>query len=228
MKKTFLWLAAAALASGCWTFCESEYPATAVTEARGAATNLTLKVEGFEATVTGVESVHEYSTVYAPGYIGRRRYHPGYYGTVHTCTLVPTARATDAFLKRAKDALEDAGFVLNGGTGTPDYVVEVRFGGPVTSSGDACACWAWRLCTVFFCDYAAESWTAKLRIRDNRTGRIAFHHDYVQRYETNAFGLIPIFGIAGCAETSSAHMQGWCLAALTDRAVADVTAFLSR
>ena len=83
------------------------------------------------------------------------------------------------------------------------------------------------LCTLFFCDYSAASWTAKLRIRDNRTGRLAFHGDYVQRYETKVFGLIPLFGISSCDETSYSYMQGWCLSALTDRAVADSTAFLS-
>ena len=41
------------------------------------------------------------------------------------------------------------------------------------------------------------------------------------------FGLIPIFSISACDATRSATMQSWCLAALTDRVVADVAAFLN-
>ena len=111
--------------------------------------------------------------------------------------------------------------------GFPDWTVDVTFAGPVVASGDLACEAAWMLCTLFFCDYSAVSWTAKLRIRDNRTGRLAFSRDYVQRYETKVFGLIPLFGISSCDETSNSYMQGWCLSALTDRAVADATAFLS-
>ena len=86
---------------------------------------------------------------------------------------------------------------------------------------------AWMIGTLFFCDYEAVAWTAQLRVRDNHTGRLVLSHDYVQRYETKVFGLIPLFGIAACQESSFDYMQSWCLSALTDRAVADVTAFLS-
>ena len=76
--------------------------------------------------------------------------------------------------------------------GFPDWTVDVTFAGPVVTSGDSACEAAWMLCTLFFCDYSASSWTAKLRVRDNHTGRLAFHCDYVQRYETKVFGLIPV------------------------------------
>lgn len=213
--------------SGCWTFCESEYPQTAVMAAEGSASNLVVKVDGFETSFREYQTVHGYSMAYVPGYIGRYHYHPGYYETVSTSTYVPTVRTSDMYQHRVREALENAGFALGGTASVPDYIVEGRFGGPISESGDEALCWVWRICTVFFCDYAAENWTAQLRIRDNRTGRVVFHRSYAQRYETKVFALIPIFGIAGCDQTSSVQMQTWCLAALTDRMVADATAFFA-
>ena len=95
-------------------------------------------------------------------------------------------------------------------------------------NGDAALEAAWMVFSAFFLDYTAVSWTAQLRVRDNRTGRLVFHNDYEQRYETKVFGLIPLFSITSCDETTQSYMQGWCLSALTDRAVADASAFLSQ
>ena len=227
MKKSVLLVVLSATISGCWTFNESEYPQTAVTRPQGERAKLAVAVVGFDAIITEYESIYGYSTVYMPGYYGRRHYHPGYYETVSTRTIVPQTRTTDMFRKRAQEELEDAGFVLATSV-TPDRTVEVTFSGPSVDSGDIWSQWGWRLGTVFFCDYDAATWSAKLRIRDNRTGKLLFKNEYAQRYETNVFGLIPIFSIASCEATSPAHIQSWCLAALTDRAMADATSFLSR
>ena len=224
MKRTILLAAAATALSGCWTFSTSEYPATQLAQAP-AATNVTIGVTGFAATQTLYRDVVGYSTVYVPGYYGRYRCRPGYVATVPSSYVVAEAAPTDAFLLRARDSFEKAGFSI--GATTPELTVDVVFGGPAVDSGDQAAGIAWMLCTVFFCDYEAVAWTAQLRIRDNRTGKLVFHNDYLQRYETKVFGLIPIFGIASCTETTMPYMQSWCLSALTDRAVADATAFLS-
>ena len=222
--KRILFFAAAAVLSGCWTFSTSEYPATQVSQA-SAATNVTIGVTGFAAMQTLYRDVVGYSTVYVPGYYGRYRYRPGYVATVPSSYVVAEAVPTDAFLLRARDLFEKAGYSI--GAATPELTVDVVFGGPLVDGGDQAAGLAWMLCTVFFCDYEAVAWTAQLRIRDNRTGKLVFHNDYVQRYETKVFGLIPIFGIGACTETSQGYMQSWCLSALTDRAVADATSFLS-
>ena len=217
----------AALAmAGCWTFNETAYPEGAVTQASGSATNITVAVTGFDAVLTEYEAVHGYSTVYVPGYYCRRYCEPGHFETVSTVSLVPQRRSTDMFLRRAQDDFEKAGFVL--GAEIADRTVDVRFEGPFVESGDDWTRIGWEFLTVFFCDYGSARWTAKLRIRDSKTGRLLFHHDYVQKFETHVFGLIPLFSISSSDATSAANMQTWCLAALTDRAVADATAFLSR
>ena len=224
MKRMLILVVAASALAGCWTFSTTEYPATELCKAPDG-TNVTVAVTGFDALRSFYRGVFTYDTVYVPGYYGRRHYRPGYVATVPSHHYVADAVQTDAYRVRAQDSLERAGFVV--GAASPDWTVDVVFGGPAQEGGDVAAGAAWMFCTLFFCDYEAVLWTAKLRVRDNRTGRLVFHQDYVQRYETKVFGLIPLFGIASCTETTFDYMQGWCLSALTDRVVADVTAFLS-
>ena len=228
MNRSHLFLALSLLLApllvGCWSFNATEYPAVTVA-ALPAGTNVVLGVNGFAATLTEYTALQGFQTVYVPGHCGRRHYHPGYFTTVPTVSYVPQARTTDAYLRRAKDAFERAGFAV--GATTPDWTVDVAFAGPFESSADALKELGWLVGSLFLCDYSAVSWTAQLRVRDNRTGRLVYHNDYVQRYEANVFGLIPLFSIASATETSSAYMQGWCLGALTDRIVADVTAHFS-
>ena len=226
IAKTASAVAAAVALAGCWTFNETEFPEVAVTQAAGATTNITLFVSGFEAVLTEYEAIHSYSTVYVPGYYGRRYYAPAHFETVPTVSMVPQHRSTDMFLRRAQDDFEKAGFLI--GSTNATMTVDVRFEGPHMSSSDEWKSFGWELFTLFTCDYGTATWTAQLRIRDAKTGRLLFHHDYVQEFETHVFGLIPLFGISSSDATSSARMQTWCLAALTDRAVADATAFLAR
>ena len=218
-------IAAGMMLSGCWTFNESQYPTVEYSAPRSSATNLTLAVTGYECVFSGYESVQGFSTVYMPGYYGRRYYVPGRYETVSTVTYVPTRRASDMFLVRSRELFEQAGYSL--GAMVPTYSVEVRFEGPYSTMADFNKSLGWMLCTVFFCDYSSSTWTAKLKIRDNSTGKLLFHRTYEQRYEANVFSLIPLFGPQSCHETTLEQMQIWCLSALTERTVADATAFLS-
>ena len=213
------------LSSGCWTFNETAYPSVTVAAAP-AGTNVTLGVNGFAAMLTEYAVYQEFRTVYVPGHCGRRYVCPGSFETVPAVAYVPQTRQTDAYLRRAKDAFERAGFSV--GATTPDWTVDVAFAGPVGTDADTFRQLAWEVGTLFLCDYAAASWTAQLRVRDNRTGRLVYHNDYVQRYETNVVGLIPLFSISAASETSFAFMQNWCLSALTDRIVADVAAHFAR
>ena len=216
-------LLAMALA-GCWTFNETPQPEIQVT-ATPDGTNVTIAVTGFAATLTEYMAVSDFRTIYVSGYYGRHYYRPGYFETVPSVSYVPQLRVTDAFQRRAKDEFEKAGFSV--GATVPQWTVDVEFSGPVVTAGDTLKELAWLVCTVFFCDYSTATWTAKLRVRDNRTGRLAFYRDYVQRYESNSFGLIPIFGISSCPNMSMSYIQSWCLGTLTDQAVADASAYLA-
>lgn len=223
MKKLPLILVAA-LFAGCWTFNETAYPEVAVEAASEAAQARTIRLDGFEASITHYTTVNGYRTVYVPGYHGRYHCEPGYYEVVPTIEYVPQLLTTDIFLRRAEDQFERAGYTLNkiGSSRT----VEVRFAGPFVTIGDDWKRVAWNVLTAFFCDYASTRWTATLRIRDTQTGKLLFHHDYTQEFETSSVGLLPLFCASANDHLSSSHMQSWCLAALTDRAVADATAFL--
>ena len=109
-----------------------------------------------------------------------------------------------------------------------DYTVDVTFAGPFVSSSETAKEWAWMLCSVLTTEYSVQTWTAKLKIYDNKTGRVLFHEDYSQTYEDLVFSPLFFVGLAGYTENTYSYMQNWCLTALTDRAMAATTAFLAR
>lgn len=218
------------LLAGCWTFNTSEYPETALSAAPTNSVAKSVALIGFESTLVERVAMTGYQTFYVPSvYVGHGRHHhyyrPGYYEAIPTTTFIDQRYQTDLFLRRAKDMLETAGYTI--AAQTPAWTVEVQFEGPFRSSSESSKEALVVIGSVFFCDYASVTWNAKLKIRDNRTGELVFSHAYEQKFETNAFGLIPLFGIASCDETSQNAMQVWCLSALTDRALADATTFLS-
>lgn len=217
-------LAAGALA-GCFTVRESEFPETAMSGVPGSVTNLSVEVRGFETTVVDALETYSYSTVYVPGEYGRRFYRPAHVETVQTTTLVPRLSATDVFLRRAKDRLEAAGFLIR--APQPDWVVEAEFSGPFAGERSTAVRALLWLCTVLTYDQKDVVWGAKLKIYDNRTGRLAFVRDYTQRYDVAVWSPIPLFGPLSYDRTDTGHGQMWCLGALTDRVTADASAFLA-
>ena len=223
MKKTIMALSMLAFA-GCFTIFESEYPAVEMASAGNA--DVKVQLSGFEAAITTYEVVYGYETAYRYHYGYRRHY--GYWGpsTVMTETYVPQTRATSAFIDRATEILELNGFNTKT-TDKPEYRIEVKFGGPFVSDGDRAAEAAWTIFSLLTADYGVHTWTAKLKIYDVATGKLLMHYDYSERYSALVWGPIPLFSPAGSDKTSTNSMQNWCLTALTDRAMADATAFLS-
>ena len=224
MKKTIMALSMLAFV-GCFTIFESEYPAVEMASAGNA--DVKVQLSGFEAAVKTYEVLYGYETSYRyHHYYGYRRNY-GYWGpsTVMTETYVPQTRATSAYIDRATEILELNGF--NPKTDKPEYRIEVKFGGPFVSDGDRAAEAAWTIFSLLTADYGVHTWTAKLKIYDVATGKLLMHYDYSERYSALVWGPIPLFSPAGSDKTSTNSMQNWCLTALTDRAMADATAFLS-
>ena len=81
--------------------------------------------------------------------------------------------------------------------------------------------------SILSADYSVQTWTAKVKGYDNKTGKLVFHRDYSQRYEVAVWGPLPLLSPAGASKNTAKAMQSWCLTALTDRTTADVTAFLA-
>ena len=121
--------------------------------------------------------------------------------------------------------MEKAGFILR--APSPRYGVEVKFDGPFVSDGERAAEAAWTIFSLLTADYGVNTWTAKLKVYEVATGKLLMHCDYSERYSALVWGPIPLFSPAGSDKTSVSSMQRWCLMALTDRAMADATAFLS-
>lgn len=218
----------AAFAAGCFTVSHSDYPEVAFTSAPAGRT-LAVALSGFEATVTTYSAVYGYSSGwrYDGGFYRHGRYRPGgiYPVTYSTTTYVPRTEITSAYVEQAQDALERSGFVVS--PRDARFRVEVKFSGPVVTDGDRTAEILWWICTLFTTDYGTQTWSARLKVYDTATNRLVFSHDYVERYKAVVWGPIPLFSPAGSDQTSYNVMQGWTLSALTDRAMADATAYLA-
>lgn len=214
--------------SGCFTVSHSEYPDVRLSQAPESR-DCAVTLAGFEAAVTTYSAVYGYETgwQYAPGFYRHGRYHGGglYPATYSTTTYIPQTSMSTAFIKRAQDALERSGYRV-AATGAP-YRVEVTFSGPAVTDGDRTKEVLWLLCTAFTADYGTQTWSAQLRIYDTASGRLLMGNDYTQRYYALVWGPIPIFSPAGSDQTNYNTMMFWSLNALTDRAMADATAFLA-
>lgn len=224
MKKVIASLSMAMLFAGCFTLHQAEYPQVQMTRVPAGKT-ISARVAGFEATLTEYIPIYGYETSFVGGgRHGRRGHRHGYMTTVMTETHVPQVRTTSAYLAKAQNLMEENGFLLR--VEKPDYSVEVGFGGPFVNSGEITAEFMWMLCSVFSAEYSVQNWTAKLKIYDNRTGRLVFTRDYTQKYDYAAWSPLFFIGLAGTDEGTYNYMQNWCLTALTDRVIADATSFL--
>ena len=215
------------LLSGCFTLAQSDYPAVALTSAQPAGRRIA--ISGFEATYTTYTPVYGYSTVWGatPGYYRHGRYHGGYLypQTMSTTTYVPETGITPAYAEKAQDAFESAGFVL--GQTNAQYIVDVKFTGPIITDGNRMAEAATVLLSLLTADYTCETWTARLKITEVATGKVLLLKNYAQEYYATVWGPIPIFSPFSAEAAESSYAKSWSLSALTDRAVADATAFLS-
>lgn len=214
---------AAAAFTGCFTVYESDLPEVEfprIAEDK----NLCLQVAGFEATVTTYLPVYGYGTVLAPAYSGRRHHHLAA-RTYTTETYIPQVSRSAEYLSRASEALSRAGFALQ--TTSPVYRVEVKFEGPFADDSDSFVDAAATLCSLFTADYEVQAWAAKLNITDLKSGKVVFFKDYTERQQVTVWGPIPFFSPAGSGKTAFNRIQGRCLSALTDRAVADAARFLA-
>lgn len=211
---------------GCFTVSETEYPSYPMTALPESVTNVTVTLRGFETTFIDTIPIRSYQTVYVPGHYGRRHLRFGHYETVSTTTYVEQARESTQFAEQAADRMEAAGFDLR--ANPADYVVEVRFDGPFPGEQNL---GGWRpllwIGTLLTADKDADAWKAKLKIYDNRTGRLLFTRDYVEEYMAACFSPIPFFGPMCYERTETNYMKAWCLMALTDRMTSEASSFLA-
>ena len=231
MKKVQLMFACACACAlgGCFTWHETAPVQVQMSQAPKGG-EIKVALSGFAATITEYIPVYGYQTYYVHdgpvwGRHGRRYWYGGHYETGTSETLIPKVEKTEVFLRRAQNQLEDSGFLLRA---TPaDYNVDVTFGGPFITDDERSLEYVWMFCSVLSAEYAVQNWTAKLRIYDNKTGRVVFTRDYAQKYDNVVWSPLFFIGLAGYTRNTYNYMQSWCLTALTDRAMADATAFLS-
>ena len=128
-------------------------------------------------------------------------------------------------LEKAIEILDDAGFPFV--TADADCKVELSFSGPSESGGDMAKEFATVVFSIFTANYNVETWGANLKIRDAKSGKVLFRHEYTERASAAVWGPIPIFSPAFADATDSSVLRSRALSSLTDRAMADATAFLA-
>lgn len=223
-------VAATALA-GCFTVYETESPVVVMSKVTG---DKKVAVEGFLATVVTYLPIYTTETGFVDHgpYYRYGRHHRHYYGpgpmlaTTTTETLVPQVGTTDAYVKRAQSRLEEAGCILR--ASPAKYVVSGEFGGPFDPSGANWRRAAIDLGTGLFAMYDTASYTLSVKVYDQETGKPLFAQNYEQTYSATGFSPLWLFGLMAYENITTSFQQGWCLSALTDRALADVSAFLSQ
>ena len=215
----------ATLCAGCFTLMETPYPETVVASLPEGK-ELSVQLKGFKAMVTEYIPIYGYDTIWVEGRPrGRYGWVPGHYRTVTSSTYVPQTSESDVFAQRARTLAESAGLTTM--ATQPDYIVETTFGGPYVSDDERGVEALWMILSVLSADYSVQTWTAQLKIYDNKTGKLLFHHDYSQRYEVTIWGPLPILSPSGSSKNTFNAMQSWCLTALTDRVMADTVTFLA-
>ena len=137
-----------ALLAGCFTLKQTPMPQVEMSRAPQGA-DVKVAVSGFAATITDYIPVYGHQTVYVDHgpYYGRhgfRYWGGGHYETVTSSTMVPQVRASDAFVTRAQNLLEDAGFLVR--APQPDYTLDVTFEGPFVRDDERAVEFAWLLC----------------------------------------------------------------------------------
>ena len=225
---------AAVALSGCFTVYETESPEVVISRVPG---DKKVAVEGFLTTVVTYIPIYTTETgfvdrgPYYRGPYGRRHRHYGpgpgpMFATTTTETLIPQVNTTDAYVKRAQSRLEEAGCILR--ASPAKYVVSGEFGGPFDPDGAN-----WRrlgidLGTALFALYDTASYTLSVKVYDQETGKPLFAQNYEQTYSATGFSPLWLLGLMAYDNITSSYQHSWCLAVLTDRAMADVSAFMSQ
>ena len=227
MKNLIIAACALLTLTGCFTLYHTENPVTQISPLEEGK-ELRVQLSGFEAIFTTYQPVHSYTTVW--GHDSSYARHGRHANDVHsetysTTTYIPQINASTLFRDNATDSLEAAGFIVV--AKDPDYIIDLVYAGPAVTDGTKAA----RFCTVLFslltADYDKETWTARLKIREAKSGKVVHFCEYSQECAVTVWGPIPIFSPLSAEATDDTAMKIWSLAALTNRAVADASAFLA-
>jgi len=220
MKATAVFLCTLSLlVAGCWTVSETEYPTVSVTGSKG----VRVRLANFRTGVYEYMPVegHESMTANATDelLIGQAR-------TTQTETSWRMQYAASGRLvSRMVAELKRKGYVID--MKTPQYVIDVKFSGPEFPGQDALRQLGYCICTLFTAENMVVSWTATLKVRDGVSNKVLYRKDLEQIYDATAWGPIPVASPACCKKISHAGVNSWALTALSDRALADATAFIA-
>lgn len=217
-----------AVCAGCFTISQSEFPSVSLTQVNAPK----VQVEGFQSTVVDYTPIFSTSTymVDGPGWYGRshrrRPWHGSYVGSYTTATYMPTLRNTDVFLQRAMTDLEKSGCILR--AQPAKYIVSGSFNGPIYSEMAPLKSLGVFVGSILSARFEMVSYLCDVKVYEVASGKLVYSQNYTQDYYASGWSPIPFFGIMEFEKVEGDYMRTWCLSALVDRAMSDVTLFFSQ
>ena len=205
--------------TGCWTVSETEYPDVEVAGLPAGKT-ASVSFSGFEVELqkyTPVEG-HEQMKTNA----GDRVDGPCVKENTSTNQFFMTRNtATRKLIDRASVGMERKGFEIR--TENPQYVVDMKFTGPIDREYDALKWLGLSVCTIFTADKNVETWVGRLRVHDRTTKQQVFEKHYTNEYAVTVWGPIPIGSPACHPKITCTACSSIALTAMTDEAIADAS-----
>lgn len=217
-------LAVAGALSGCWTVSETEFPVVSTASAP-VGKSVIVKFANFRTGVYDYKPVEGHETMQCAADAAeiKKEFQQDYVDSSMSWMLQKSASGT--LVSRAISEFRRQGYVIN--PNRAKYMIEVSFKGPVLPDYDVLRQCGYYLCTLFTAENTKMTWSAELHVRNAKTDESLFSKSYDQEYEITTWGPLPLLSPCFSLKTSVNCASCWALTALTDRAIADATAFLA-
>ena len=217
---------AVSLLTGCWTLSETEFPEVSVPSVP-AGRAVKVKLNNYRTGVYNYVPVEGHESMDAASGATSdeeaRRQQSSQLDPTMTWGLQNSA--SGRLVSRAIAELVRKGYVIDGAN--PDYVISVRFDGPEFPDWDVLRQLGYMVCTLFTAEKGEVTWRAHLAVFNADMTKVLHEQDYEQNYQVVAWGPIPVASPACSQKTSDHVVSSWALTALSDRALADATAFIA-
>ena len=225
MKSSFVVVGLLSLAvSGCWTVSETEFPQVEVTQAP-AGKPITVKLSNYRTGVydyVPVEGHEAMSNACAQASAEEsKRQQAAYVDSTMGWGLQNSA--SGRLVSRSIAELERKGYKID--RENAEYIIELKF--ESEPDDHVLRQVGYMICTLFTAEKNEVDWKAHLAVYDSAYEKVLFSKDYEQNYQVTMWGPIPVASPACSKKSTDRAGNSWALTALSDRALADATAFIA-
>ena len=225
MKSSFIIVGLLSLSvSGCWTVSETEFPQVEVTQAP-AGKPITVKLSNYRTGVydyVPVEGHEAMSNACAKASAEESKRQQAAYVDL-TMGWGLQNSASGRLVSRSIAELERKGYKID--RENAEYIIELKFENE--PDDHVLRQVGYMICTLFTAEKNEVDWKAHLAVYDSTYEKVLFSKDYEQNYQVTMWGPIPVASPACSKKNTDRAGNSWALTALSDRALADATAFIA-